>query len=219
MVYHFRKTNNKEKMRTILYLILLGILITFSIQSCSKDEEVPEGNPEVITKDSMSLENRNGTTSAIYYMDSNSLTYHQKLYQMAFNKDSIVSTTFVRTSGPTSENYTKVLGTLDPTYTNKPGRKYDITINLTNGVYLLPSTWIKDTSAISFTKVGNINLFPGKNKVYRTDRTDNKKNYYDTDYKKSKSKFEYIVTIDTTIDNDFIQSNNTGNIFWINHKM
>lgn len=205
---------------TLLHLFLITILAVFTFQACTKDEEeLPQGNTEVITKDSVAVENRNGTTSAIFYINSNSITYHQKLYQIAFNKDSIVNTTFVRTAGPTSENYTKVLGTLDPAYTNKPARKYDITVNLADTTYYFPATWIKDTTAITFTKVGSINLFPGKNKVYRTDRGVYKMKYYDTTYKKLKNKFEYSVQLDTTTYQDFLPAMNTGTIFWISHNM
>ncbi len=203
-------------MRTILYTILVAILATFFFQACSKEDVELQPSEKVATQDSVRVENRNGTTSPIYYINSNSISYHQKNYQIAFNKDSMLSVIFIRTTGPAAENYTKSLGTLDGTY---KARKYDITISLTDTVLYFPATWIKDTTAITFNKIGNINLFAGEQKIYRTERKEVKMQYYDTTYKKLKTKFQYDVKLDSTIYQDFIPANNTGAVFWVNHKM
>ncbi len=200
----------------IFYLILALIVSVALFQGCSK-EEIADGSSDIVLQDS--LENRNGQFSGTYYIGANSFAFPQKNIQIAFNKDSIVSQSFKRSAGLFSDNYTKVLGTLDPSYQNKPARKYDVTITFRDTIYFFPKAWIKDTSAVSFNKIGSINLIPGANKVYQTVRSESKFKYYDTNYKKFKDIYMYQATLDTLQYTMPIPANNTGTIFWLNHKM
>ena len=87
---------------------------------------------------------------------------------------------------------------------------------------VIPEAWVKDTVATDFTilAANTTNLFAGKNKVYKTTRSkDFKVNYYDTSYQKLKDKFRYTVVLDTTTYLDYLPANNTGTVFWLNHKM
>ena len=87
---------------------------------------------------------------------------------------------------------------------------------------VIAEAWVKDTVATDFTilAANTTNLFAGKNKSYKTIRLkDFKKTYYDTDYQKLKDKYLYTISLDTTTYTDYLTSNSTGTIFWLNHKM
>jgi hypothetical protein len=77
-------------------------------------------------KDTLTVESRNGEVFPIFYMQTLSVTFHQKNYQTAWNLDSIVSVDLEKVV-PTRR--TKVLGTIDRAYTNKPAALYNIRIN------------------------------------------------------------------------------------------
>ncbi len=207
----------------ILYLILVVIITTFFFQACSKEEDDIIGNTEqAVLKDSLQVENRNGDVYRIAYTKTNSSTFHQDETQTAINKDSLISTRYERIIGPGAK-YTKKLGTLDPAYSNKPARLHTITyLFKDSSTIVIPEAWVKDTVATDFTilAVNTTNLFAGKNKSYKTIRSkDFKKTYYDTGYQKLKGKYLYTISLDTTAYTDYLTSNSTGTIFWLNHKM
>lgn len=197
-------------MRLSLLLFISAIIL---ILQCAKDSDI-----NILSEDAV-IENRNGEFTGVYYINSNSFADTNKKYQLSFNKDSIINTNFKRTVGTLQDTYTKKLGTLDSAYQNKPARKYDVTVTLTDTTYFFPKTWIKDTSAVSFNKIGSINLIPGRYKTYQTIRTDDKFKYYDTNFKILKDIFKYQVKLDGLKYEMPIPANNTGTIFWLNHKM
>jgi len=215
-----KQNNMKSK---ILYLILIGIIATLFFQACSKEEGDIIGNTEqAVLKDSLQVENRNGDVYRIAYTKTNSSTFHQNETQEAVNKDSLISTRYVRITGAGAK-YTKKLGTLDPDYSNKPARLHNVTyLFKDSSTIVIEEAWVKDTVATNFTilAANTINLFAGKNKVYKTIRSkDFKIKYYDTNYQKLKDKFRYTVALDTTTYTDYLPASNTGTVFWLNHKM
>ena len=206
----------------ILYFILIGIITTLFFQACSKEDDIVQGNIEqAVLKDSL-VENRNGDVYRIAYTKTNSSTFHQNETQEAINKDSLISTRYVRITGAGAK-YTKKLGTLDPAYSNKPARLHNVTyLFKDSSTIVIAEAWVKDTVATDFTilAVNTTNLFAGKNKIYKTIRSkDFKKIYYDTGYQKLKDKYLYTISLDTTTYTDYLTSNSTGTIFWLNHKM
>lgn len=206
----------------ILYFILIGIITTFFFQACSKEDDIVQGNIEqAVLKDSL-VENRNGDVYRIAYTKTNSSTFHQNETQEAINKDSLISTRYVRITGAGAK-YTKKLGTLYPAYSNKPARLHNVTyLFKDSSTIVIAEAWVKDTVATDFTilAVNTTNLFAGKNKIYKTIRSkDFKKMYYDTGYQKLKDKYLYTISLDTTTYTDYLTSNSTGTIFWLNHKM
>ena len=206
----------------ILYFILIGIITTFFFQACSKEDDIVQGNIEqAVLKDSL-VENRNGDVYRIAYTKTNSSTFHQNETQEAINKDSLISTRYVRITGAGAK-YTKKLGTLDPAYSNKPARLHNVTyLFKDSSTIVIAEAWVKDTVATNFTilAANTTNLFAGKNKIYKTIRSkDFKKIYYDTGYQKLKDKYLYTISLDTTTYTDYLTSNSTGTIFWLNHKM
>jgi hypothetical protein len=204
-------------MKNKIIFLALALIVTISLfQACSKEEV--GGDSETIQNNEF-VDTRNGEFTGVYYLNSNSFAFPQKNTQIAFNADSIVTTDFRRSAGPLSSNFTKVLGTLDPSYQNKPARRYDITITLRDTVFFFPRSWIKDTTAVSFSRKGSINLVPGVNSFYKTNRSETKMQYYDTTFKKLKDKFEYQVQLDNITYKDDIPATNTGTVFWLNHKM
>ncbi len=207
----------------ILYFILVVILTTFFFQACSKEEDdIVQGNTEQVLTDSLKVENRNGDVYRIAYTKTNSSTFHQNETQEAINKDSLISTRYVRITGAGAK-YTKKLGTLDPAYSNKPARLHNVTyLFKDSSTIVIAEAWVKDTIATDFTisAANTTNLFAGKNKIYKTVRSkDFKKTYYDTSYQKLKDKYLYTISLDTTTYTDYLTSNSTGTIFWLNHKM
>lgn len=206
-------------MKTKIIILLCYFIAVISLNPGCTKEEINDGSSDFVATDSLTVENRNGQFSGTYYIGTNSFAFPQKNIQIAFNRDSIRSQSFRRSPGTLWENFTKVLGTLDPSYQNKPARKYDITINFRDTTYFFSKAWIKDTSAVNFNKIGSINLIPGKDKVYQTIRTDEKLKYYDTNYKTLKDMFTYDVKLDSLQYKIPIPANNTGTIFWLNHKM
>lgn len=208
----------------ILYFILIGIITTFFFQACSKEEDdITQGNAEqAVLTDSLQVENRNGDVYRIAYTKTNSSTFHQNETQEAINKDSLISTRYVRITGDGAK-YTKKLGTLDPAYSNKPARLHNVTyLFKDSSTIVIAEAWVKDTVELDFTilAANTTNLFAGKNKIYKTVRSkDFKKTYYDTDYQKLKDKYLYTISLDTTTYTDYLTSNSTGTIFWLNHKM
>lgn len=210
-------------MRKVLYLIIVAILTTFFFQACTKEDDTVQGNTEQVqTKDSLQVENRNGDVFSIAYPKTNSTTFHEQETQTAINKDSLINTRYVRIVGPGAK-YTKKLGTLDPSYNNKPARLHTVTyLFKDSSTIVIPEAWVKDTVATDFTipASNTTNLFAGKNKIYRTTRSkDFKVKYYDTNYQKLKDKFRYTVALDTTTYLDYLPASNTGTVFWLNHKM
>lgn len=208
--------------RNILLFSVLFILAAFLFKSCQKDEvEIYPANetaPSEINQDSLNVEQRNGQTYPIFYIQSASITYHQQFFQEAYNLDSIDRIYFIK-SVPGKR--TKVLGTLDRNYTNKPAALYNITIYLKNGTNLLFfDHWVKDTID-RFQVVPNTdnNLIEDAFK-YRSFRNPSvAMRYYDTDYMVFKNKFIYTVDVDTIRYRDYIPANSRGTVFWLNHKM
>lgn len=208
--------------RNILLFSVLFILMAIIFKSCQKDEvEIYPANekaPSEINQDSLRVEQRNGQTYPIFYIQSASITYHQQFFQEAYNLDSIDRIYFMK-SVPGKR--TKVLGTLDRNYTNKPAALYNITVYLKNGTNLLFfDHWVKDTID-RFQVVPNTdnNLIEDAFK-YRSFRNPSvAMRYYDTDYKVFKNKFNYTVDIDTIRYRDYIPANSRGTIFWLNHRM
>lgn len=206
----------------ILYFILIVIITTLFFQACSKEDDILQGNTEQAVLTDSLVENRNGNVYRIAYTKTNSSTFHQNETQEAINKDSLISTRYVRITGAGAK-YTKKLGTLDPAYSNKPARLHTVTYLFKDSSTIVkPEVWVKDTVATDFivASANTTNLFAGKNKVYKTTRSkDFKVKYYDTNYQKLKDKFRYTVALDTTTYLDYLPASNTGTVFWLNHKM
>lgn len=207
------------------YLITLVVLIFASLifKSCQKEEIVDfyptnDTGDKIVQNDSIEIKYRNGETFPIFYPQTASVTYHQKYYQIAHNIDSIERIGFVKVF-PVKR--TKVLGTLDRNYTNKPAALYDVTVTFNGGsVIRYENHWVKDTINI-FEIIPNteLNLLDDVFE-FRTERLpDISMRYYDSDYKIFKNKFMYEVVVDTIRYRDYIPANSRGSIYWLNHKM
>lgn len=198
--------------------ILLFFVALALFSRCTQDDSIDFlSNDNIMVNDSVSM--RAGNLTGVWYVASNSFAAPSENIQLAFNKDSIININFKRTPGKLTDVYTKVLGTLDPNYQNKPARKYDITVTTVNSTYHYPKTWIHDTTAISFNTIGKINLIPGNHITYKTFRSTDQMFYYDTNYKVYKLKYLYSVELDQTSYKDFIPSSNSGTVHWISHTM
>lgn len=205
----------------LLVAIALG-LMAILFKSCQKDDvEIYPSNskaPSETNQDSVEVSYRNGETFPIFYPQTSSVSYHQKFYQEAWNLDSILRIHLIKA---VPGRKTKVLGTVDKNYTNKPAALYNITVYLKNGKSMLFfNHWVKD-STYTFQIIPDVNnnLVVGAFR-YRSYRNDSvSMRYYDTDYKVFKNKFNYTVIMDTLQYRDFIPANSRGAVFWLNHKM
>lgn len=203
----------------LIYSILSLLLLALLFKSCQKEEQELQIVPAITTlNDSLEIESRTGQTYPIFYLQSTSLTYHQENYQIAFNVDSIETITFNQV---TPRIFTRALGTIDPSATKIQASVYNITINYKNNDSLqLPKSWIKDTVTV-FNLIPNSQkgLVNNANAINITRDPNVRMNYYDKDFKRFKIKFLYNVTVDSIKYQDYLPAQNTGTVFWLNHKI
>lgn len=208
--------------KNILLIVVLFSALAFIFKSCQKEElDIYPANPKdpsEINQDSIEVSYRNGETFPIFYPQTASVTYHQEFYQEAYNLDSIVRIYFIKVN---PGKKTKVLGTLDRNYTNKPAALYNVYVQLKNNTSVLfLNHWVKDT-ADTFQIIPDVdnNLVVGALRYQSFRDPKVAMRYYDTDYKVFKNKFNYTVDIDTIQYKDYIPANSRGTIFWLNHRM